>query len=143
MKRNLIALIFVILIILVVLSVADSLRKSGIVAPASPGSSQSLQGSGPGPGPSCGGCVGVADNGRTIDVKETDRVTLDLPSAGYDRSALSLSPADSFGETFGANAAPGDWVRTFQAILPGTTTLRVPALPGSGYQDYVLTLQVQ
>jgi hypothetical protein len=86
----------------------------------------------------CSGCVGLVDNGKTLAVTETSRVTLILPNQ-YDKNALSVSPKDSLGETFGASAPVGTWVRTFQTLSPGTATITVPSTDRNA-PPYALTI---
>lgn len=89
----------------------------------------------------CGGCRGPADNNTSSTVAETSRITIALPSDGYDPQALTISPTGVFGETFGASAPAGYWVRTFEAVRSGTATFRVPARSPQ-YPDYALTVNV-
>lgn len=74
----------------------------------------------------CDSCYSTQDNGKTIALSMTSRITIELPEAQYDQRALALAPGGSMGETFGASAEPGYWVRTFEATTVGTTTLIVP-----------------
>jgi hypothetical protein len=85
--------------------------------------------------------VGFYDNGRTIAIVPTSRITLELPSSLYDEKTLVITPKDSMGETFGASSEPGNWVRTFEAVSVGTTTISVPS-KDSGAPLFKLTLRI-
>lgn len=89
----------------------------------------------------CGGCVGLQDNGKHLALGETSRITIILPEAGYDKNSVTITPQSTFGETFGASSAPGDWVRTFEAVAPGDATITIPALNAS-YRPFVITATI-
>jgi hypothetical protein len=86
-------------------------------------------------------CFGINDNGRIVAIVPTSRVTIELPSALYNKDAVIITPSNSLGETFGATAALGNWVRTFEATQVGTTTISIPSLQSST-PPYSLTLRV-
>ena len=92
--------------------------------------------------PGCGGCVTYGDNGKTLIVPETSRLTIELPESAFDATALEISPMDTMGETFGASSEPGNWVRTFEAVKRGaTTTIMVPS-KSPMYKDFVITVVI-
>lgn len=109
---------------------------------ASVGISRNALGSQAGKLPGCGGCYNLSDNGHTIAIVTTARITVSLPSAGYDKNTLSITPPGILGETFGANAQPGNWVRTFEAVHSGIAMVTVPSLNGS-YADYRLMVNIK
>ncbi|HET8581055.1 MAG TPA: hypothetical protein VFL98_01140 [Candidatus Paceibacterota bacterium] len=84
----------------------------------------------------------VHDSGSSTTVKVTSRITVELPSAQYASSSLSIVPSGAMGETFGADAQPGDWVRTFETVSPGTATITVPPLDPSVTSPFTLIVNV-
>lgn len=90
---------------------------------------------------SCTGCVTLENNGETLTVAETTRITLILPTLQYAKNTLIITPRGSLGETFGASPPAGMWVRTFEGLAPGTSTITV--LPKNKIDPpFVLTLRI-
>jgi hypothetical protein len=46
------------------------------------------------------------------------------------------------GQTFGASSDPGNWVKTYEAIKPGTAIISVPA-KSPDYKDFTLTVVIE
>jgi hypothetical protein len=77
-----------------------------------------------------GPCPGIVDEGNnsiSCSMSTTSRITISLPAAHYTKGNLSITPKDSMGETFGASTQDDRWVRTFEAVNPGTVTINVPS----------------
>jgi hypothetical protein len=90
----------------------------------------------------CSGCVGLQDNGKTLDMTVTSRLTIELPNGAYASSSLKLSPPDLMGETFGATARVGNWARTFEAVKAGKVTITVPGNRPS-YPSFQITVVIK
>jgi hypothetical protein len=86
----------------------------------------------------CDGCFSQEDNGKTVALAQASRISLILPNS-YSKAALTLSPAGSLGETFGASAPAGMWVRTFETTSPGATSIVVPGA-NRNTAPYALTI---
>ena len=82
----------------------------------------------------------IADSGMAVSIPETSRISIELPAKQYAADALTISPQNILGETFGADARPGDWVRTFEVAAIGDATITVPSKDGVHAHDFTLVV---